>query len=132
MTTSHVPVLVRQPTVARLELTESGGKSAALFSLDFGDELPAAALVVLVAREQHVRIVEVYQHASGESEAPLIRGLAAYDKACQAIALAGHSITRHSLGGRSVSVCRCGARTLDGKATCGQVECGSSTGQVTP
>jgi hypothetical protein len=132
-----------QPQVTRLEHIQSGDKGAAIFSVDFGDGLPPSALVLLVARSQSVRICELYQHSSGETEAPLARALGAYSRAVDAITADGAQITRHSFGGPArvvparvadfypagwPSCPGCGEPALDGKVTCGRVQCGSSSG----
>lgn len=78
-----------QPQITRLEHASSGDRQAAIFSVDFGDGLPCGALVMFIARAQGIRVVEVYNHSSGDAEAPLRRALNAYTGAVEAITAAG-------------------------------------------
>jgi hypothetical protein len=78
-----------QPQITRLEHASAGDKQAAIFSVDFGDGAPCAALVMLIAKSQGVRMVELYNHATGEAEAPLRRALTAYTNAVDTIAASG-------------------------------------------
>lgn len=67
-----------------VEQTQSGGKTAALVSLDFGDGGEPVAVVLLAARAEGVRIAELFQNETG-SLPPLVRGLNAYGRALDAI-----------------------------------------------
>ncbi len=92
---------IGQPQITRVEHAHAGDKSAALFSLDFGDGQPAGALVLLVARSQGVRVCEVYNHASGDSSSPLRRALEAYGHAVETIGKSGEPVQRDRFNGNA-------------------------------
>lgn len=94
---------LRQPQVTRLELATTQDKSASLFSIDYGDDAPAGALVVFVARTQGVRVCELIQPASGDAESALVRALRRYEGVVSTIAKADGEVKRLGSDGSLVS-----------------------------
>lgn len=103
---------LRQPQITRLELAQAGDKSASVFSVDFGDGLPPAGLVVLVARREGVRVCEQYPSATGDDMPALLRAIEAYSRAVEVIARSGAGPVEHVGIGAAVQVVKASKRPL--------------------